>query len=562
MKNIKQYTIIIFTDNKPGVLYRIADLFLRRKINIESLTVSEIETKGLSRFTVVVKTDSHIIEKIVKQLYRIIEVVKVFEKTDEELLFKEISLIKVATKNPDQRREVEDLVYLFRAKIVYVGSDFVTIEKSGSEEEINSLYSLLKPFGIKEYVRSGRIALTKEGNAYTGKFSDVVKEPSYVASSIEVSAIKRLQLMAESQEDVISLAQGIPSFNTDDSIKEAAIEAIKSGKTDKYTSGYGIDALREAIVTKVRKDNKIIVSKDQVLVTHGAIEALMATFIALLNPNDEIIVLTPDYASHITQTRIARHGGRPIFVPLTETENGWIFDSSKVEGAITQQTKAILVCNPCNPTGKVYTYDELQQIARIAIQYNLFIISDEIYEYFTFDSKKHISIGSFKEVSDRVISIFGVSKSYAMTGWRIGYIIANKKLITQIFKIHDSLVTCPTAVSQYAALAAIKGKQTMVAQYKEAFEKRRAVVVEVLNKSQKIKLVTPEGAYYAFAKVEGNIDDYDLAVRLIHEAKVAIVPGSAFGLGGESHIRISYGLDEDKLREGLKRLVEYIDKYV
>lgn len=562
MSEIKTYTIIIFTENKPGVLYRIADLFLRRKINIESLTVSEIETKGLSRFTVVVKVDSHIVEKVVKQLYRIIEVVKVFEKTDEELLFKDLSLIKVSTKNPDQRREVEDLVYLFRAKIVYVGSDFLTIQKSGSEEEINSLYSLLKPFGIKEYVRSGRIALTKEGDGYTKKFSDVLKEPSSVASAIDISAIKKLQLMANAEKGVISLAQGIPSFTTAQHIKDAAIDAINKNLTDKYTSGYGIDDLRNAIVAKVKKDNAIIATKEQVIVTHGAIEALMATFIALLNPEDEIIVLTPDYASHITQTRIARHGGRPIFVPLAETETGWELDAGKIQGAITQKTKAILVCNPCNPTGKVYTAEELKQIAEIAIKYNLFIISDEIYEYFIYDGKKHISIGSFPEVADRVVSVFGVSKSYAMTGWRIGYIVANKKLVPQIFKIHDSLVTCPTVVSQYAALEAITGDQSVVQEYARAFEKRRQIVLDALSKSEKITVIAPEGAYYAFAKIAGDIDDYDLAVRLIHEAKVAVVPGSAFGLGGESHIRISFGGDEEELKEGMKRLVEYLEQHI
>jgi len=559
MEQIKNYTIIIFTENKPGVLYRIADLFLRRKINIESLTVSEIEAKGLSRFTIVVKTDNHIVEKVVKQLYRIIEVVKVFEKTDEELLYKELSLLKVATKNPDQRREVEDLAYLFRAKIVYVGNDFLTIEKSGSEEEIHSLYSLLKPFGMKEYVRSGRIALAKDEETATGKFGDVLKEPSYITSSIDVSAIKKMQLLASSEKDVISLAQGIPSFTTAKHIKEAAIDAIQKSMTDKYTSGYGIDPLRQAIVEKVKKDNAISVSMSQIIVTHGAIEAMMATFIALLNPEDEIIVLTPDYASHITQTQIARHGGRPIFVPLTETKTGWVLDPEKITGAITQRTKAILICNPCNPTGKVYSYEELKQIAKIALRYNLFIISDEIYEYFTFENKKHISIGSFPEVADRVVSIFGVSKSYAMTGWRIGYIVANKRLISQIFKIHDSLVTCPTVVSQYAALAAITGPQDMVKEYKQAFEKRRQIVVDALKKSENIQLVVPEGAYYAFAKIIPDIDDYDVAVRLIHEAKVAVVPGSAFGLGGESHIRISFGGEEKDLKDGLERLVSYIN---
>ncbi len=556
------YTIIIFTENKPGILYRVSDVFLKRKINIESLTVSEIEASGMSRFTIVVKDTKHAVEKIVKQLYKIVEITKVIEKTDDQLIFREIALIKVATKNPSQRRDVEDFAYLFHAKIVYVGSTSLTIEKSGSEEEIDSLYSLLKPFGIKEYVRSGRIALTKDEEVYNNKFTDTQRGPSLLASSIEISAIKKLQLLANEDKGVISLAQGIPSFETSDSIRNAAISAIKKGVVDKYTSGFGIDPLRNAIVKKVKRDNDITATIDQVMVTHGAIEAMMATFIALLNPQDEIIVLTPDYASHITQTQIARHGGKPIFVPLQESENDWVLNAAKVEAAITQQTKAILICNPCNPTGKVYTKEELKSLADIARRYNLFIISDEMYEYFTYDGKKHVSIGSFPEVADRVISIFGVSKSYAMTGWRIGYIVANKKLISQIFKVHDSLVTCPTAVSQYAALEALEGKQSMVNTYKKAFEKRRSIVLEELSKTDKISIIVPQGAYYAFVKIEKEVDDYDLALQLLREAKVAVVPGSAFGNGGENHLRISFGGEENLLREGLQRLVKFIEKNI
>jgi len=558
--NIQTYTIIIFSENKPGILYRIADLFLRRKVNIESLTVSEIEREGTSRFTIVVKTTKQEIEKITKQLYRIIEVIKVFENTDKDLIFKEIAFLKVSTKNPQLRREVEDLAYLFRAKITFVGSDFLVVEKTGTEEQINSLHLLLKPFGIREFVRSGRIAVLKDEATVRGKVSVGERQPSEIVSSIDVSAIKKIQLMANEEKGVISLAQGIPSFFTAKHIKDAVKEAMDKNLTDKYSSGYGIETLREAIVEKLARDNKIKASSSQIIVTHGGIEALMAVFMTVCNPTDEVIILTPDYASHITQVRIARHGGRPIFVPLTETSYGWVLDSEKIEASITQNTKAILVCNPCNPTGKIYSLEELKEIARIANKYNLFIITDEIYEYFTYDNKKHISIGSLPEAQERTISIFGVSKSYAMTGWRIGYIAASKSLIPQIFKVHDSLITCPTVASQYAALAALKGSQDLVKNYASTFSQRRKIVIDSLKKSEKIKLITPEGAYYGFPKIIGNIDDYDLAIRLIHEAKVAVVPGSAFGLGGESHIRISFGGEEEQLKEGLDRLIKYLEK--
>ena len=557
-----KFTITVFSENKPGLLYRISGLLLRRKINVESMTVSEIEKEGISRFTIVVNGTKETIEKVVKQLYRIVEVIKVYENTDEQIVTKELAFIKVAVKSPEKRREIEDIAYLFQAKVTYVSASSIVIEKTGTEDTISSILSMLKPFGVREFARTGRIAVLKDEGEIGGKFSHIVKEPSYIAQALDVSAFKKIQLMHNEIPGSISLAQGIPSFGTYDHIREAAIKSIRDGLVDKYTVGYGIAPLREAIVQKVRRDNKVDCNVENVIVTHGGIEALMSVFLALLNPQDEVLILTPDYASHITQTRIARHGGRPVFVSLDETKEGFVLDPQKIEAAITPDTKAILVCNPCNPTGKVYTMQELKEIARIALKYNLFIISDEIYEYFLYDKKKHISIGSFKEVADRCISIFGVSKTYAMTGWRIGYIVANKKLSDQIFKIHDSLVTCPTAVSQYAALAAITGPQDNVEYYLKEFTKRKKIVMDALKKTNKVTCVVPEGAYYAFPKFKSPIDDYDFAVRAMRNAKVAVVPGSAFGLGGEHHIRISYGCEEPELKEGMKRLVDYIESVI
>ncbi|MDI6883239.1 MAG: acetolactate synthase small subunit [Patescibacteria group bacterium] len=557
-------TIIIFAKNTPGVLYRIADLFFRRKISIESLTMAETETAGLSRFTIRAKADQPTTEKIVKQLYRIIEVVKVFEAKDRELIFKEIALLKVFAKNPQRRREIEDLAELFKANIDFVGRDFLVLEKTGSEEEIQSLLSLFRPFGIQDFVRSGRIALTKEEEKLRGKFVQIVKKPSETALNLDISAIKKIEILSSKEKEVISLAQGVPNFQTPDYIKKAARAAMEKNLTDKYTLGYGIEPLRKALAEKVRRDNKIQAEPENIIVTHGAIEALMATFIALFDPGDELLVLSPDYASHITQIQIARHGGRPIFVPLKENETGWHLEREKIEAAITPQTKAILLCNPSNPIGRVYTLAELKEIAQIALKYNLFIITDEVYEYFIFDGREHISIGSFPEVAERTISIFSLSKTYAMTGWRLGYIVVEKRLAQAIFKIHESLITCPTAISQYAALAAIQGQQSVVSEFKKEYEKRRNLVVDMLAESKRLKLVKPEGAYYAFPQIVFNdkdkIDDYDLALKILKKAKVGVVPGSAFGPGGEGHIRISFGVEEEKLKEGLKRLINFVNK--
>lgn len=387
----------------------------------------------------------------------------------------------------------------------------------------------------------------------------MLKQISKRALSIEIAATKKIEIIARSYDGVISLAQGIPSFPTAPYIKEAAKKAIDEGLVDKYSVGFGIEPLRVKIAEKVNRENNIKVKPSEIIVTHGAIEGLMAIFLAILDEKDELIVLTPNYASHLNQIQIALGGKKAVPVVLDETKNEWTLNPQRLEKAVTKKTKAILICNPCNPTGKVYTKKELKEIARIAKKYNLYIITDEMYEYFVFDKKEHISIGSFPEVSDRTISVFGFSKSYAMTGWRIGYITARQYLIDQIFKIHDSLITCPNVVAQYAALSAIEGTKNVVELYKKAFIKRREIVINELSKTNKIQLITPNGAYYAFPKILLDIDDNKLTMQLIKEAKVAVIPGSAFGKGGEKHIRISFGQEENILREGLQRLTGYLN---
>lgn len=381
---------------------------------------------------------------------------------------------------------------------------------------------------------------------------------STAALSMDIAATKRIDLFAKAFPGTISLAQGIPSFKTALHIKEAAIKAIGDGLVDKYTVGYGIEPLREAITKKVARDNGIETTPQGVIVTHGGIEAVMASLLAIVDRDDDVIVLTPDYASHFNQIAIPTGGRGPIHVPLTETENDWVLDPERLAGAITERTKAVLLTNPCNPTGKVYTKDELQGIAQIASEHNLYIISDEMYEYFTFDGKTHTSIASFPEVADRTISIFGLSKSYAMTGWRVGYVVAGQDISDQIFKVHDSLATCATAVSQYAALAAVEGPQDVVADYQETFRKRRQIVMDELTGVKSLHLPAPQGTYYAFPRIGENVDDNELVISLVKDAGVAVIPGSAFGKGGESHVRISFGAEEDILREGLRRFAHHL----
>ena len=383
------------------------------------------------------------------------------------------------------------------------------------------------------------------------------REISKIVTGIDVSPIKKMELLAREVAGSVSLAQGIPSFDTPVHIREAAIKAINDNLVDRYTPGYGIDPLREAICKKLAEDNQIEAAPEQVVVSHGALEGLMAVFLAILNPGDEVVVSSPNYSSHLNQITIA--GGKAVCVPLDEEET-WKFNPQTLEAAITNKTKALLLCNPSNPTGKVYSKEELESIVNIVKKHNLYIVTDEIYEYFTYDGTKHYSIGSFPQVADQTISVFGVSKSYAMTGWRIGYVVANKDLAYQIFKIHDSLVTCPTAVSQYAALAAITGPKDDVNRFKEAFNRRRDIVVSAFEQTDKAELTKPQGSYFALVKINPPIEDIEFAKEMLINGKVSAIPGSCFGKGGESHLRVSFGVEDERLKEGLKRMIDYLEK--
>ncbi|GIW62876.1 MAG: hypothetical protein KatS3mg090_0989 [Patescibacteria group bacterium] len=551
-------TFLVLSENKPGVLYRIADVFLKRKINIQSLTVAEID-KNLSRFTITAYCDNANVEKVEKNLYKIIEVVKVTSAYDQELIFKELVIVKVNSASPYAIRDLDDLIYLHKAEIVYTTESAVYIEKQGTEDDINSFLNSVRPYGIKEIVRSGRIGLLKPKNdKKTVDFS--LNCPDYI-EMLDVSAIKKIEYYSKEFKDVVSLAQGTPASATDKAIREAAKYAIDKGLVDKYTSGYGIDQLRELLVKKLKHENNLPnINKNNIIVTHGAAEGLMAIFLALFRRNDEIVVITPDYASHLTQIRISRKGGRPVFLPMQIKNGGWSFSLDKLESIITVNTKAILICNPSNPTGKVYSREELEGILEIAQKYNLLVITDEIYEKFVYGKKQHISFASLSNAFERTISIFGFSKSFSMTGWRIGYIVADESIIKNIFKVHDALITCPTAVSQYAAIAALENSDRIVQRLKEEYEEKRKLCISLLKDNPKIEFAHPDGAYYLFFKIKGVDDDFKFALRLIEEAGVAIVPGSAFGLGGEGFFRIAFCRERESIIEGIERLNNYLKK--
>jgi len=358
-------------------------------------------------------------------------------------------------------------------------------------------------------------------------------------------------------EDVAFLSWAKPTSDTPVHIKEAAIAAIENGLAGGYSETSGLSKLREEIVKKLKRDNNIDANVSQVIVTVGAIEGLSSTVMGLIDPDDEVILPSPTYSTHIRQVVIA--SGKPVFVPTIE-EKGFTLDIEGIKNAITPKTKAIVYCSPSNPTGTVFSEDELRQLAKVAIDNNLMVITDEAYEYFTYDGHRHFSIGSIPEMKKNVVSCFTFTKTYAMTGWRIGYLHAAEELIPQIGKAHIPLAICAPVVSQYAALAALQGSQDCVVKFGEHYLSTRNLMCERLDKLNSVfEYKKPGGSYLMFPKIiaEEGKDSATFCKKLLREAKVSTTPGIAFGPTGESHLRLSFCVPDDMINKAFDRMEAY-----
>ncbi len=359
--------------------------------------------------------------------------------------------------------------------------------------------------------------------------------------------------------DVIGFGAGEPDFDTPDFVKEAAIKALHEGKT-KYTPAAGIPELREGIAKRLKEKNRIDYSPSEVVVTPGAKMALYEVFAILLNPGDEVIVPAPYWVSYTEQIKLC--DGIPVVVEMTE-ENGFVLTAETVEKAITEKTKALVLNTPSNPTGAVIPKSELEKIAEVCLKNNIMIISDECYEEFCYD-EEHVSIASLsKEIRDITFTINAFSKAYSMTGWRIGWVAAPEEYIKKINIIQSQTISNPTSFAQYGALAALEDKGKFPAMMKEEFKKRRDFVVSEFESIEGITVPKPKGAFYVFpnisAYIKGDIkNDIDFTTFLLEEAKVAVVPGSAFGK--EGYIRLSYATSMENLKEGMKRIKEALKK--
>ena len=359
--------------------------------------------------------------------------------------------------------------------------------------------------------------------------------------------------------DVIGFGAGEPDFDTPDYVKEGAIKALKEGKT-KYTPSAGIPELREAIKEKLRIKNKINYSVSEVIVVPGAKMGLYEIFASILNPGDEVIVPSPYWVSYPEQ--IALCDGKSVFLELSEEEN-FILTADRLKDAITPKTKALVLNTPSNPTGAVIPEDELKKIGEICLESNILIISDECYEEFTYE-KPHVSIASLsEEIKSITFTVGAFSKSYSMTGWRLGWVAASEKYIKAITNIQSQTISNPTSFAQYGALEALKDNGKFPAMMREEFKKRRDFILNELSKIEGITCPKPEGAFYIFPNlsfyIKGNIkNDLDLVSYLLEEAKVAVVPGSAFGK--EGYIRMSYATSMENIKEGLNRIKKALEK--
>lgn len=357
--------------------------------------------------------------------------------------------------------------------------------------------------------------------------------------------------------DLIHLELGCPHADTPLPIKQATVDALMQGEVH-YSDMRGLPALREALAGKLREFNHLDVTADDILVTNGLTHASFAAFFALIDQGDEVILLAPYYPQHIGKIELA--GGKPVIVDLDRADN-FSIDATAIEAAITPRTKAIVIVNPGNPTGRVYGRAELQALADIAIRHDLAVLSDEVYEEIVYDEAKHISIGSLPGMKERAISMFAFTKSFAMDGWRIGFMTAPADVMPGLLKITANDVTHVNTFIQAGARAAVTGKREVLTQLVNDDKVKRDIVVDALNTMRNVTCVRPEGTIYAFPDISATgLSAQACADRILVEARVVVEAGSFYGSAGEGHLRVCFGSEsKERIVEAMARLKAFFD---
>jgi aspartate aminotransferase len=371
--------------------------------------------------------------------------------------------------------------------------------------------------------------------------------------SLSLSVDSKAKAMKSEGIDVCGFGAGEPDFDTPEHIKAAAIAALEAGFT-KYTPSSGIPELRQAISEKLEKDNGLSYKPSQIIVSTGAKHSCYNAILATCQPGDEVIIPSPYWLSYPEMVRLA--GAEPIFVQ-TKEENGWKITRDEFENAMTPRTKMIILNSPNNPTGAVYTREEIAGIAEVAAEEEILILSDEIYEKLVYEGHEHVSIGSLgNEFYDLTITVNGFSKAYAMTGWRLGYLAAPEPIARAIDSIQSHVTSNPCSFAQKGALAALKGEQQSVADMRDEFDMRRQYIVERFAKIPSVSIVKPNGAFYVLANISKlGLTSQNFADRLLSKANVSVVPGIAFG--DDRTVRFSYATSLDVIKKGMDRFEDF-----
>ena len=388
--------------------------------------------------------------------------------------------------------------------------------------------------------------------------SDTLKR---IKPSATIAVSQKARELKAAGVDVIGLGQGEPDFDTPNNIKDAGIKAIKDGDT-KYTAVDGTPALKKAIVDKFKRENNLSYSTEQVTVGTGAKQVLYNAFVATLNKGDEVIIPAPFWVSYPDMVLLA--GGKPKIIKCMESD-GFKLTPKKLKKAISKKTKWLILNSPSNPTGAGYTKDEIEELSKILIKNKkIHILSDDIYEHIRYDNFNFFTIAQISKLKERTLALNGVSKSYAMTGWRIGYAAGPKELIKAMGKVQSQSTSNTSSISQAAAVEALNGNQDFISERSNAFKKRRDFVVSSLNSIKGLSCVKPNGAFYVFPNCKKLLNkktklktDVDFVEQLLIKANVAVVQGSAFGLDG--YFRISYATSMEKLKVAMDRIKTFCE---
>ena len=394
---------------------------------------------------------------------------------------------------------------------------------------------------------------------------ELSRKAQRIEASVTLAITAKAKEMKENGIDVISFGAGEPDFNTPENIINAAIKAMQEGNT-KYTNVNGILPLREAICKKFKEDNGLIYNPSQIVVSTGAKQSLANVFLAILNPGDEVIVPNPYWVSYPELIRLA--DGKAVFVESDETSS-YKFTKENLEKAVTEKTKAIILNTPNNPTGTIYNREELIEIAEFAKKHDLIIVSDEMYEKLIYDGESHVSIASVSDDAyERTIVINGLSKSYAMTGWRLGYCGATEKIAKLMTNIQSHMTSNVCSITQYAAVEALNGPQDKVKEMISEFERRRNYMAKTLEEMNNLSIIKPQGAFYIMINIDKCLgkeingqkinDSMDFSAKLLENEKVAVIPGKAFGL--DNYVRVSYATSMELIEKGLERINKFVNK--